>query len=183
MSDIVTSIPPPTWVISDTHFGHMQILTYCPWRRTWADGIVQHDEQIIAAWNSCVRRNDWVLHLGDVALGDRGRLYEIRQQLCGRIILVHGNHDRSIAKMKREGFDEVVSAVTFTINDRTYIGRHNPGAFSMREAQTSHLLLHGHSHGNPPDINIHPSIRAKLKDCSLDALMSKGPVAIASVIA
>lgn len=176
-TDAPVPIPRPRWVISDTHFCHTNILSYCPWRQTWASTLAEHDAAITAAWQACVRPDDWVLHLGDVCLGSKDDPGRIRTRLPGRIILVRGNHDRSRTAMLAMGYDQVVSAAEITVDDRTWICRHNPAAFYLREARSSVRLLHGHSHGNGYASEIHRDIVAKARDCSLDALHSIGPVA------
>lgn len=175
-SDHPHLIPRPRWVISDTHFGHSNILEYCPWRRTWAGSLAEHDAALIAAWRERVQPEDLVLHLGDVALGAKEYLGEVRRLLPGRIILVRGNHDRSHAAMRAAGFEVVCPAVRIDDGDRHWIGRHNPAAFSVREAGHAVRLLHGHCHGNGLADEIHQAVRAKARDCSLDAVQSIGPV-------
>ncbi len=53
------------WFVSDTHFGHGNVLKYCnrPFSST-----LEHDQQLIANWNSVVKENDTVYHLGDFGL-------------------------------------------------------------------------------------------------------------------
>lgn len=175
-SDTPHNIPVPRWVVSDTHFGHDNILTYCPWRKTWATTVQEHDAALIAAWRACVRADDWVLHLGDVALGPKNYAAAIRQQLPGRIVVVRGNHDRSLSAMQAAGYDLVYSAVRIVCDGEQWIGRHNPAAFSVREAAAAKRLLHGHCHGNGLPATIHDDIRIKARDCSVDALSSVAPV-------
>jgi calcineurin-like phosphoesterase family protein len=174
--DAPQTVPAPKWVISDTHFGHANILEYCPWRRTWAGSVAEHDAAIIAAWRERVKPDEWVLHLGDFALGTKDTLVAARHSLPGRILLVRGNHDRSLTAMREAGFELVCSAVRIHDGDRSWFGRHNPAAFSPREAARGIRLLHGHCHGNGLPEDIHPSVRAQAFDCSLDALRSIGPV-------
>lgn len=180
-TDSPQDIPIPQWVISDTHFGHDNILAYCPWRQTWATTVQEHDAALITAWRERVQPNDWVLHLGDVALGPKEHAATIRQQLTGRIIVVRGNHDRSMVAMRAAGYDLVHSAIRISHEGNQWIGRHNPAAFSVREAGASKRLLHGHCHGNGLAETIHASVRALAKDCSLDALHSRAPVPWATV--
>ncbi len=62
---------------------------------------------------------------------------EMRRQLPGLVILVRGNHDRSMATMQEAGFDLVYSVVRIVQNGESWIGRHNPAAFSaIHEKQT-----------------------------------------------
>lgn len=175
-TDAPVRIPAPSWVISDTHLGHASILDYCPWRKTWAETVEAHDAALIAAWRATVKPDEWVLHLGDFALGSKDRLPHLRQQLPGRIVLVHGNHDRSASSLRAAGFDLVCSAVEIIAGADRWFGRHNPAAFSIREAAQASRLLHGHSHGNGYADTIHASIVRNALDCSLDALRSIAPV-------
>lgn len=175
-TDAPQDVPIPQWVISDTHFGHENILAYCPWRQTWAQTVANHYATLIAAWQRVVRPTDWVLHLGDVALGPMNHAAAIRQQLPGRIIVVRGNHDRSLSAMRAAGYDLVYSAVRIVCDGEQWIGRHNPAAFSVREAAVAKRLLHGHCHGNGLPATIHDDIRKKTRDCSVDALSSVAPV-------
>lgn len=78
------------WVISDTHFGHENIIKYC--NRPFEDA--DHmDEIMIENWNSVVKPGDKVYHLGDVYMGSGGKFLERFQKLNGKKRLVLGNHD------------------------------------------------------------------------------------------
>jgi calcineurin-like phosphoesterase family protein len=50
--------------VSDTHFGHYNIIRHC--NRPWT--VEEHDEKLIEAWNSAVGKKDIVYHLGDFAM-------------------------------------------------------------------------------------------------------------------
>jgi calcineurin-like phosphoesterase family protein len=169
-------IPIPQWVISDTHLGHENFLTYCPWRQTWAATLAEHDATIIVAWRARVASTDIVLHLGDLCLGPKERLNTVRQELPGRIILVRGNHDRSRSALNAAGFLEVPTAVVIQNGERRWYARHNPASFSRTEAAHAERLLHGHCYGNGYAPEIHRDIVTKAIDCSLDALRSIAPV-------
>ena len=60
-----------TWIISDTHFGHKNILEFEPCRlnpmRIDGYDAHEHEEWIIENWNNTVKPGDTVLHLGDFA--------------------------------------------------------------------------------------------------------------------
>lgn len=90
-----------TWVISDTHFSHPNIIKF-----TDADGnlirphpetggafqsTIEHDEYIINRWNELVSPDDRVYHLGDFSMKRNG--LNTLHRLQGRICLVGGNHD------------------------------------------------------------------------------------------
>jgi calcineurin-like phosphoesterase family protein len=82
------------FVISDTHFGHAKILTFLmndgSRVRPEFDHVEEMNEHMIEKWNSVVRDNDIVYHLGDVYFGD-GHICLSR--LRGKKRLILGNHD------------------------------------------------------------------------------------------
>lgn len=92
------------WFISDTHFGHANIIKYCnrPWNHgkdaneeiiVTEEDVLAMDNEIIKRWNSVVRKNDVVWHLGDFALGGKAVAERVFPRLNGKINLVMGNHD------------------------------------------------------------------------------------------
>lgn len=85
---------PNTLFIGDTHFGHKNIIKFEPEKRPWAT-IEEHDEALIANWNSVVNTIDTVWHLGDFSICGSGRMHMIAKRLNGIKKLVLGNHDKS----------------------------------------------------------------------------------------
>lgn len=84
--------PATTWVVSDTHFGHTNIVGYC-FRPE------DHEEVMIAEWRAHVPDDATVLHLGDLSYGHNGGDTRFKRiiapELTGkRKLLVRGNHDR-----------------------------------------------------------------------------------------
>lgn len=57
------------WVISDTHFQHINIVEKFIPARPFKD-IHHHDEMLIENWNKVVKPGDKVYHLGDVFIGN-----------------------------------------------------------------------------------------------------------------
>lgn len=92
------------WLTSDTHFDHIKIIDYE--KRPFTNNI-EMTEQLITNWNSVVKPNDIIFHLGDVFFCKAERMKEIADQLNGRKILIRGNHDKgySDTKFKKLGFD------------------------------------------------------------------------------
>lgn len=78
------------WLISDTHFGHDNIIKYC--NRPFKDH-AEMDEKLIDNWNSVVKPGDKVYHLGDVFFGDREYFQKLWAKLNGSKRLIVGNHD------------------------------------------------------------------------------------------
>lgn len=83
------------YIVSDTHFGHAGICKFTcsvsgkklrPW-----DDVNTHDEALIENWNSVVRPNDKVYHLGDVSISRKS--LQLLDRLHGEKILIRGNHD------------------------------------------------------------------------------------------
>ena len=85
--------------ISDTHFGHLNILNF-----RGLDGelirpfssVEEMDELMVQNWNKTVRKVDKIYHLGDVVMNRR--CLPILERLNGRKVLLRGNHD--IFKLK-----------------------------------------------------------------------------------
>lgn len=78
------------WFISDTHFGHSNIITFCnrPFK-----SLYHMDRTIINNWNSRVGNNDVVFHLGDFAYRNNRSVTSYEKYLNGKLILIRGNHD------------------------------------------------------------------------------------------
>ena len=94
------------YLISDTHFNHQNIATYCQRPSNFT-------ELIIKNWNNTVRPEDTVIHLGDVQIGKKSEW--IMQGLPGRKILIRGNHDRdkSVTWWMEHGFDFACDSLVF----------------------------------------------------------------------
>lgn len=79
-----------TFFISDTHFGHENILKFEPFYRPF-DTIQEHDQALIDNWNKVVKKGDIVYHLGDVVFR-KENMWKLGY-LNGDKRLVMGNHD------------------------------------------------------------------------------------------
>lgn len=91
------------FLISDTHFGHENIIGYCARPFSCA---AEMDEVIVSRWNDVVRPQDHVYHLGDVAM--KKTQLSIVKRLNGHKRLVFGNHDIFEAKdYLAAGFEKV----------------------------------------------------------------------------
>lgn len=83
------------WFTADSHFTHRNIINYES--RPYHD-VNEMDEKLIEIWNSYVKDDDLVFHLGDLFFGNKDKQFEISQRLKGRKILILGNHDKLTKK-------------------------------------------------------------------------------------
>lgn len=135
------------WVISDTHFGHRNILNFTDEKGELIRGkvfksIEEHDEALVKNWNDLVSPQDHVYHLGDVVLARRNM--EICRRLNGHKRLVRGNHDIFSTKEYIDvGFEEIYGVRVWPKHN--IIMSHIP---LHRDSLTgrSWLNIHGHLH-------------------------------------
>lgn len=79
-----------TWLTSDLHFGHKNILTYCA--RPFDDLNHMH-EMLIKNFNELVGLDDLVYFVGDMSMGQRDQTLPLFNRLNGYKVLIPGNHD------------------------------------------------------------------------------------------
>lgn len=95
------------WVISDTHFGHRNIIEYCdrPFKNTMQMNMAIRDN-----WNSVVKDGDIVYHLGDVYMGwnEPQDIGQFLASLRGRKRLVLGNHDVGKDVVLHKAFQKIM---------------------------------------------------------------------------
>ena len=122
------------YLISDTHFNHSNMKTYC-YRPS------NFTELLIKNWQQTVKPDDLIVHLGDVFIGPSAGWKEIYPQLTGRKFLVRGNHDRnhSCTWWMENGFDFACDGFKFRHAWLT----HEP-ATNLPEG--TELNIHGHLH-------------------------------------
>lgn len=130
-----------TYFIADTHFGDEKIMRY---ENRPFESANQMDEQLIENWNSLIKSEDTVYHLGDFSSYDINKNAEILSRLNGRKILVMGNHDRHItAKQWREsGFDECYELPV--VYEGYFILSHEPMYVNVNMPYAN---VFGHVHG------------------------------------
>ena len=125
-----------TWIISDTHFNHDNIVRYC-------NRPLDHTEIMIDRWNRFVKDDDQVLHLGDIILGKRDVAYRVLSLLKGEKFFIRGNHDRQTEEWYYEhGFTEIEPFFWWHGKAKVYFS-HLP---DMKERWT--INIHGHIHNN-----------------------------------
>lgn len=131
------------WFTSDTHFGHDNIIKYC--KRPFKD-VNEMNEALIDNWNTCVKKNDEVYHLGDFAMmRDPDR---ILRRLNGRKHLIYGNHDAKNRKFyeSTKHLESSQDVKQLRIGNVTIWLSHYAHA-RWPHAHHGALHLFGHSHG------------------------------------
>ena len=134
------------WVISDTHFGHSNILKFkaddgSPVRDFHS--VEEMDEVMVQNWNSVVKQGDKVYHLGDVFFGSKDNFKTLWPRLNGSKRLVVGNHD-DVKFLASGGFFQKVMLWRI-FSDLGLILTHVP----LREDQFRGRVttnVHGHIH-------------------------------------
>jgi len=151
-----------TWFTADTHFGHAKILEY---GRKGFTSVNDMDQKMIEGWNSVVRPEDEVWHLGDFCLGQKHRAPEYFYALAGIKRLILGNHcnQQTIDLFKTSGgyYGELH---TISGKKKNGIVLCHYALEVWRNSQYGAWNLHGHSHDN---LNTRPN--AKRLDVGIDA--------------
>jgi calcineurin-like phosphoesterase family protein len=140
------------WFISDTHFSHGNILKFVKKDgspvRPFAS-VEEMDEHMIEKWNSVVRPQDKVYHLGDVAM--HRQAVQVIGRCNGHKRLVRGNHDEYSTKLYMQYFEEVYASRVLDKMIFTHIPIHAEclGRFNVN--------VHGHVHNNVPALHFGPN--------------------------
>lgn len=142
---------PNIFVISDTHFGHANILSFVneagvPLRDF--RNVEEMDEHMIQQWNSVVRPQDKVYHLGDVAMHKEH--VQTVARCNGHKRLIRGNHDVFVTKWYMRFFEEVYATRILNQMLLSHIPVH-PESIGKAIAN-----VHGHVHNNVPALHYGP---------------------------
>lgn len=139
------------WLVSDTHFGHANILKF-----TTSDGkpvrefssVEEMNEVMIERWNKVVKPQDKVYHLGDVAMPKKG--IELVGRCNGKKRLVRGNHDDHPMKLYTPYFEEIYATRLLDNMLLSHIPIH-PESLMGRGVN-----IHGHVHNNVSPLHFGP---------------------------
>ena len=133
---------------SDTHFWHENIIKFC--NRPFSS-IEEMNDTIINNWNSVVKENDIVFHLGDFCFCGSDKFKELIETLNGRIYLILGNHDwKTIKQWHATKFEGVYQQMSIKIDGRKIYLNHFPflcyaGTYYRLEDAVWQLFGHVHS--------------------------------------
>jgi len=141
------------WVISDTHFNHQNIIQYCG--RPFANPDLMN-EFMVDKWNSVVKPQDKVYHLGDVYMGggySKEDTTRLLSSLNGKKRLILGNHDNGKDQILQRCFEKIDMWRMFTEFGLllTHVPVHESALVKgSRSGQDRSLVnVHGHIHDNP----------------------------------
>jgi len=162
------------WFTSDTHYHHKNIVRgVSEWkdddnptglqRKRDFDTLEEHNEALIANFNSLVKENDILYHLGDWSFGGYSQIPIFRNRLnCKNIHLIFGNHDQHIEPINspyRPLFSSVgyYNELSLRVDKKwqqIQKVRICMSHYAMRVWNKSHhgsIMLYGHSHGSLED--------------------------------
>lgn len=125
------------FLISDTHFGHSNIIQYC--NRPFSS-VEEMDEILIENWNKVVKNDDKVYHLGDVGFKSFSKLADVFSKLNGTKILIKGNHDGFKLSQYAQLFKDIRGSHQLAGYILTHIPIH-PDSISRWKGN-----IHGHVH-------------------------------------
>ena len=120
-----------TWIISDTHFYHDNMVKLCG----------RPDDFTEQIWENLiytVKHDDLLIHLGDVTWDKNVPI----NSLPGRKVLVKGNHDKhSYSWYMNNGFDFCCEQFSMFIGGMNIVFTHKPLIFHEFD-----INIHGHLH-------------------------------------
>lgn len=129
------------WLISDNHFNHQKIIEYCnrPFKT-----VEQMNEEMIKKWNSVVKEDDKIYHLGDFGFGSKEQIANVISKLNGRIFLILGNYDNHTPQWYRDAGVKEVYDHPIIIKDFIVLS-HAPQPF-ICDSRTPYVNFFGHIH-------------------------------------
>ena len=153
------------WITSDLHFGHANIMKFCPVTRAGFRDVDHMNQCMIEEWNAQVQAEDEVFILGDVAFLPAAKAVSILRRLNGNKILIEGNHDRKLLQDPafRDCFAEVHQYLRYNHNGQLVIMFHYP-IHEWDQMHRGAVHFYGHVHGNKTGME---SYRAR--DVAFDA--------------
>lgn len=153
------------WITSDLHFGHANIMKFCPVTRVGFTDVADMREKMIAEWNASVQPEDETFILGDFAFLPSKDAIAILRRLNGAKILIEGNHDRKLLNdpVFRAEFKEVHQYLRYNHDGQVICMFHYPIA-EFDQMHRGAIHFHGHLHGNPSGLEEY-----RVRDMGFDA--------------
>lgn len=139
------------YYISDTHFGHANIINFDkrPFKNT-----EEMERELINRWNSVVTPADTTYILGDFCWSrDEDEWIRILQQLDGQKVLILGNHDiHQPTTRLRKMFADIRDRKEITDNGKHVIMCHEPILLYKSSYDPKCYMLCGHVHITREDV-------------------------------
>ena len=127
------------FVVSDLHLGHGKAAL-----SRGFESIEEHDEELIARWNSVVTHRDVVYNLGDVIFSPSTKMHLLDRLNCRRHYLVVGNHEHHDIKRYAPFFSKIRLMQPYK---ERYLFTHMPVHRSQLEERFKGMVnVHGHLH-------------------------------------
>lgn len=140
------------WITSDLHFDHGNILKFQPETRKYSS-TDDMNKALIEEWNSKVKPNDLIIHLGDFCFKGVEVTESFLRKLKGRKIMVLGNHDKALRNGIHVGKFNIVwkgDYLELQINKQKVVFSHYP-MLTWNGCGRGSIQLFGHSHGSLPE--------------------------------
>lgn len=124
------------WIISDTHFGHSNIIDYC-------NRPVHHESTLLSNIYGLPPK-DVLIHLGDFAFKDdifwHRQLFDIDIPVKGWLVI--GNHDKhTMSWYLQQGWQFVGHSFSLRVFGFSVLFTHRPAPYCDHD-----LNIHGHLH-------------------------------------
>lgn len=155
-----------TWITSDLHWGHKNIMNFCPESRArFRNDVAYMNEAMVQEWNHLIAADDTVYILGDVAFLPAEKAVATVCRLNGRKILVEGNHDRKLLQDQdfRDCFEQIHKYLDAQFNETKVVMFHYPIA-EFDQMHRGAVHFHGHLHGGKSGLE-----RYRVLDVGMDA--------------
>lgn len=155
-----------TYITSDLHWGHKNIMSFCPVSRArFRNDVDYMNEAMVKEWNDLIEADDLVYILGDVAFLPAAKATEYMRRLNGRKILVQGNHDRKLLQDTdfRDCFDEIHHYLDINYAGTKVVMFHYPIA-EWDQMHRGAVHFHGHLHGGVSSLE-----QYRCRDMGIDA--------------
>jgi calcineurin-like phosphoesterase family protein len=155
-----------TYITSDLHFGHTNIMKFCPVSRArFRNDVAYMNEAMVKEWNEIVEPEDLVYILGDVAFLPAQKAAEFMRRCNGRKILVQGNHDRKTLNdpVFRGCFEEIHHYLDINYAGTKVCMFHYPIA-EWDQMHRGSVHFHGHLHGGESGLE-----KFRARDMGMDA--------------
>jgi calcineurin-like phosphoesterase family protein len=155
-----------TWITSDTHWGHQNIMKFCPESRARFNGDLAYmNEAMVQEWNELIAPEDLVYILGDVAFMSGSEAGRTVARLNGTKILIEGNHDRKTLNDAtfRKCFKEVHQYLRLVYNGTVVVMSHYP-FLEWDQMHRGSVHFYGHLHGGKTGME-----KYRMQDVGMDA--------------